>query len=71
MAVLVGLVASNCEKNDYYSQEICAQTCEFTKRLHNHYVKGICKISSTYKIKYGEAITVYRNCWRCFLRDLY
>lgn len=65
MAVLVGLAASKCAKTDYYSQELCEENCDFPEVMDNRYVEGRCKISNTFKKKYGNAATVYRHCWRC------
>lgn len=69
MAVLVGLVASECEKGDYYSEKLCIQTCELPRAYRDRFTEGRCKISSTFKTKYG-GVTVFHLCWRCFIENV-
>jgi len=60
MAVLVGLVASDCGKDEYYSSDDCMEHCNFEISADDRYVIGTCVISSEYKID-----KVYQYCWKC------
>lgn len=65
LAVLVGLAASKCGKNEYYQSDICMEHCTFTISVDERYVYGTCIISSKYKVRYGATGTVYQYCWKC------
>lgn len=61
MAVLVGLVASNCGKDEYYQSDDCMEHCTFKISADDRYVFGTCVISSEYKV----ADNIYQYCWKC------
>lgn len=65
MAVIVGLAASDCGKDEYYQSYICMEHCKFPTSENGDYVFGTCVLSSKYKVKYGSSGFVYQNCWKC------
>lgn len=65
MAVIVGLAASDCGKDEYYQSDICIEHCSFPISQDDRYVIGTCVISSKYKVKYGSSGNVWQNCWKC------
>lgn len=67
MAVLVGLVASECENDTsiYHSYDLCIEECDFPRSKHKRIVGGDCIRWSMYITRYKDIAVTYHYCWKC------